>query len=211
MHHHLNPLHRRVILSEAKYLYVHPRDSSVAKNTLPQNDTNKGIQMNIQNIHLMYEYNYWASGRILSAAAKVTEAQLLASAEFPYGGLRGTLVHIIDAEYGWRGLFENNKFNGDLNPEDFPDLKSITERFQMEEQAMRAYLNGLTDADMDSHKKYIADNGEPRDRILWHCLYHVVNHGTQHRSEAAAMLTSYDTSPGDLDFTVFLNQFKPNR
>ena len=162
--------------------------------------------MNIQNIHLMYEYNYWASGRIFSAAKHITQEQLLAPAEFPYGSLRATLVHIIDAEYGWRGLFENNKFNEDLKPEDFSDIQSITERAHMEEQAMRAYLSGLTDEDMESRKKYIADNGEPRDRILWHCLYHVVNHGSQHRSEAAAILTSYDASPGDLDFTVFLSE-----
>ncbi len=161
--------------------------------------------MNIQDIQLIYEYNYWASGKILAASAKVTGEQFLASAEFPFGGLRGTLVHILDAEYGWRGLFEENKFGEEIKPEEFPDLKSLAERFHMEEQAMRAYLNGLTDEDMESHKKYTADNGEPRDRVLWNCLYHVVNHGTQHRSEAAAILTSLGASPGDLDFTVFLN------
>jgi uncharacterized damage-inducible protein DinB len=42
--------------------------------------------------------------------------------------------------------------------------------------------------------------------VLWHCLLHVVNHGTQHRSEAAAILTGYGHSPGDLDFTMFLSQ-----
>ncbi|MBK7452059.1 MAG: hypothetical protein IPJ47_22720 [Anaerolineales bacterium] len=78
--------------------------------------------MNISDVHLMYEYNYWASGKILAAAAKVTKEQFLAPGEYPFGGLRGTLVHIIDAEYGWRGLFEENKFGDEIKPEEFPDL-----------------------------------------------------------------------------------------
>ena len=73
---------------------------------------------------------------------------------------------------------------------------------------MRTYLAGLSDEDLNGHLRYTADNGEMRDRLLWHCLVHVVNHGTQHRSEAAALLTGFDCSPGDLDFTVFLNQYK---
>ena len=164
--------------------------------------------MNIQDIHLIYNYNYWATGKILDASKRVTKEQFLAPAAFPFGGLRGTLVHILDAEYGWRGLFENKSFNADLKPDDFPTVKSIEERCRDEEKAMRAYLATLGDDDMESHLRYTTDTGIERDRILWQCLYHVVNHGTQHRSEAAALLTDFSNSPGDLDFTVFLNEYK---
>ena len=162
--------------------------------------------MNIQDIQLIYNYNYWATGQILAASAKVTDEQFLAWAEFPYGGLHGTLLHILDAEFGWRGLFENNIFGADMNAEDFPTFQSLEQKFHEEEKAMRAYLSKLKDEDMESHMRYTTETGIKRDRILWHCLVHVVNHGTQHRSEAAAILTSFGSSPGDLDFTVFLNE-----
>ncbi|MBK7456338.1 MAG: hypothetical protein IPJ46_22250 [Anaerolineales bacterium] len=84
--------------------------------------------MNLQDIHLIYNYNYWATGKILEASNKVTEKQFLAPASFPFGGLRGTLVHILDAEFGWRGLFENKSFNADLKPDDFATVKSVEER-----------------------------------------------------------------------------------
>jgi len=164
--------------------------------------------MHIRDIQLFYEYNYWANGKILLASAGVTHDQFTAPASFPYGGLRGTLLHILDAEWGWRALFQSIKDASDLLPTDYPDLKSIEARWREEETAMRAYLAGLSDIDMENHLRYTTDEGLQRDRILWHCLVHVVNHGTQHRSEAAALLTDFGHSPGDLDFTVFLNEWK---
>ena len=164
--------------------------------------------MNIQDILTIYDYNYWASEKILTAASKVTHEQFLAPADYPFGGLRGTMLHVVDAEYGWRGLFETNTFGKDLKVEDFPTFQSLENKFHAEEKSMRADLNRLTDEDVTSHLKYTTAEGVVRDRILWHCLLHVVNHGTQHRSEAAALLTSYNASPGDLDFTLFLNEYK---
>lgn len=161
--------------------------------------------MNIQDILTIYDYNYWANKRILSASEKVTEKQFLAPANFPFGGLRGTLVHILDAEFGWRTFFQMNDWSApELKAEDFPTLASVQARASQEEKEMRAYLSTLSDKDMTSHKVYKNEKGEPRDRIFWQCLYHLVNHGTQHRSEAAALLTDYNASPGDLDFTVYL-------
>jgi uncharacterized damage-inducible protein DinB len=165
--------------------------------------------MNIQDILLIYEYNYWANKRILSASEKVTEKQFLVPANFPFGGLRGTLVHILDAEFGWRMFFQQNNWSApELKEAEFPTLAAVQARANQEEKEMRAYLATLKDEDMNAHRSYMTPEGKHRDRILWHCLWHVVNHGTQHRSEAAALLTDYGSSPSDLDFTVFMNETK---
>jgi uncharacterized damage-inducible protein DinB len=166
--------------------------------------------MNIKDVLFMFEYNYWANKKILTATSKVTPEQFLTKADFPYGGLRGTLVHLVDGERIWRVLFETNKVteDEDLVATDFPTFESLEKKFQEEEKLMRAYLSGLKDEDMNSHLKYTTSQGILRDRIMWHCQYHLINHGTQHRSEAAALLTSYGSSPGDLDVTVFLNEMK---
>lgn len=160
--------------------------------------------MRIADMQLVYDYNYWARDRILAAAAQVTADQYAAPAPYPYGNLRGTLLHILDAEQSWRIQLQHGNWPPELLEADYPTLSVLQEAWQPEERAMRAYLVGLTDTDLDRTIRYTADSGDVRERVLWHCLLHVANHGTQHRAEAAAMLTAYDQSPGDLDMTLFL-------
>ena len=79
--------------------------------------------MNKQDIQMLYEYNRWANARILGAAAKISEAQFLAPAEFPHGGLRGTLVHTLFAEWIWRLRWLGSPPNFRMKPEDFLTLR----------------------------------------------------------------------------------------
>jgi uncharacterized damage-inducible protein DinB len=165
--------------------------------------------MNSDEIKLVYEYNFWANRRILTACARVSQEQYAAPASFGVGyeSLRLTVLLIVGSELGWRLICQGiTEIDWDeLSEAGFPTVESLEERWQAEEQEMRAYLGSLSDDDLQDIVRYPIDNGIVRERVLWHCLYHLVNHGTQHRSEAAALLTSYGQSPGDFDFTLFLN------
>jgi uncharacterized damage-inducible protein DinB len=160
--------------------------------------------MNLVDIQLMYEYNNWANHLMLAKSAQVTPEQFAAPTTHSWGSLRGTLVHTLDTEWGWRTFCETGVFTEDMNPEDFPTVEAVRQRWDTEEVAWRDYLSRLTDADLTTIKRYTLPSGEVRERVLWHILFHVVNHGMQHRSEAAHMLTQYGQSPGDIDFTLFL-------
>jgi uncharacterized damage-inducible protein DinB len=163
--------------------------------------------MKLSDIQLLYDYNYWSNQLILTTAAELSPQQLTQPTAFPWGDLRGTLIHILDSEHLWRQLCQSNRLPTHrlAETETFPTLESIAAYWKNEENEMRAYLNSLHDHDMDHIVRYEIPEGL-RERVLWHCLVHVVNHGTQHRSEAAAVLTVLGHSPGGLDFTLFLNK-----
>jgi uncharacterized damage-inducible protein DinB len=161
--------------------------------------------MNKQDILLLYEYNQWANARILNAATSVTQDQYLAPASFPHGGLRGTLVHALFAEWIWRKRWEGTSPTERLKPEDFPTFESLHTRWLEEEKALMSFVDSLKDEKLDSKFSYKNTQGQLFERILWQAMAHVVNHGTQHRTEAAAILTDLGHSPGDIDMIYFFD------
>lgn len=164
--------------------------------------------MNKQDIQLLYRYNAWANARILNAAAKVTQEQFLAADSYPHGGLRGTLTHTLMAEWIWRNRWEGNSPTYFFKPEDFPTFESLRMRWQEEDKFLNAFLEALTDEKLNAPFQFKTTRGAEMENILWQAMSHVVNHGTQHRSEAAAMLTELGFSPGDIDLIVFLREMK---
>ncbi|MBI5840432.1 MAG: DinB family protein [Chloroflexi bacterium] len=162
--------------------------------------------MNKNDIQLLYKYNAWANARILNAASNVTREQFLAPAAFPHGGLRGTLTHALFAEWLWRKRWEGDSPTQFIKPEEFPTFESLCVRWQEEERKLSAFIENLADEKLNSVIEYKTTSGKPMHEILWKMMAHVVNHGTQHRSEAAALLTDFGRSPGDIDLIVFLRE-----
>jgi uncharacterized damage-inducible protein DinB len=164
--------------------------------------------MNKQDIQLLYRYNSWANKRILDTTAKVTDEQFLTPDSYPHGGLRGTLTHALFAEWLWRNRWLGESPTSGMKPEDFPTFDTLHMRWQEEEKALQSFVENVTDEKLNAVFQYKTLRGSAMENILWHAMVHLVNHGTQHRGEAAAMLTELGHSPGDIDFIVFLRETK---
>ena len=161
--------------------------------------------MNQSDILTLFDYNDWANGRIAAVAERVSDEQFRAPANVSHGSLRDTLVHMLSADWVWRlRCQEGISPESLLSFDDFPTFAAVQKRWAKESAALRDYIEGLTDEDLVETIYYSSTSGRPYSDTLWHILFHLANHGTQHRSEAAVLLTEYGHSPGDLDFIVYL-------
>jgi uncharacterized damage-inducible protein DinB len=164
--------------------------------------------MNKEDIQLLYDYNRWCNAQILGTAAKLTDEQFLAPGEFPHGGLRGTLVHALFTEWVWRMRWQGTPpdYGYRLKPEEFPTCAALQTRWIGEEARLMEFVASLTQEKLKSELEYTSTEGGRHKRVVWETMAHLVNHGTQHRTEAAAILTDLGHSPGDIDLIVFLNE-----
>ena len=171
--------------------------------------------MKIDEIKLLFDYNDWADGRILAACDRVSPEQYAAPASYGRGGLRAIMVHILDNLWQQRitlqgyyrePLADEAAYDAtELHEDAFPTLEALRERWVIEQREMRAYLDTLTEETLNGTIRYVIP-GVIRERVVWYILMEVIIHATQHRSEAATLLTDYGQSPGDFDFIMFMNE-----
>lgn len=159
----------------------------------------------------MYDYSDWAMEKVLGAADGLTLEQLNAPGTAGRGSVRETLFHLIRAHHGWLSMWDRSMSPGaaldfSLNfddLDDFPDINAIRAYWHDVSGQTIAFTSDLSDGDMARAYAETYENGETETFILWQMMVHVVNHGTQHRSEVAAMLTDFGHSPGNIDMIFY--------
>jgi uncharacterized damage-inducible protein DinB len=159
----------------------------------------------IDRIRALYAYSAWANDRILDTAARLAEQQFLTENEGA-GSIRDILVHTAWAQWLWLQRWQGASPRERWNPAHLPDLASLRSRWGEVETETARYLAALDPGDLDRIISYVNSAGETWSYPLWRQMVHQVNHATQHRSEAALLLTQAGCSPGDLDFLVYFDE-----
>jgi len=153
---------------------------------------------------ILFDHLYWMRDQVLAAAAE-PGVELADPAPPTIRSLGATLVHELDVEWSWRERLagpDPSAFSPDdveLNPADFPTVDAIRERWLADEIEMRAWLGGLSDADVSGPCRAERNRSHP----LWYHLVHVYTHAMQQFSDCAVLLTRAGHSPGEIDFLEF--------
>jgi uncharacterized damage-inducible protein DinB len=149
----------------------------------------------IDDVRDLFAYERWATARLLAVLPGVDEETWSSANVIDKRGLGGILVHHLGAYQRWRHGLAEDGGTGVSERDPLPTPEALIALWEAEWPAMDAWLATLDDPWLTRD-----DEGVRFDRML----QHVVNHGTQHRSEAAALLTQAGRSPGDLDMIDWL-------
>ena len=162
--------------------------------------------MDKQIISQMYEYSIWANGKLFDAAMPLTNEQLLKPFTNYQFSILGSFVHTVSAEWRWYQSWIGTPMDERLTVNDLPTIEAVCARWEKLYVERRAFIESLTPERLEQPlvRKL---QGKDQSITLWKALVHVANHGTQHRSEIALMLTDLGHSPGDLDMVwYFMNK-----
>ncbi|MCU0466290.1 MAG: DinB family protein [Anaerolineae bacterium] len=154
--------------------------------------------MNADDFRHLYDYHFTANRRLWDYVIVPMDNQLFAHPiSYSVGSIRNQCVHVASVDDRWFSGLAGTSLPDFANPIDYPDKASVRAYWDVVEQRQRAVLTTLDDAQLETHFP-----GFFSDFKVWQILFHVLNHGTDHRSQIHAMLHTLGvtTKPQDYIF-----------
>jgi uncharacterized damage-inducible protein DinB len=145
----------------------------------------------------MIAYNEWANDRIFAAANQLDAAQ--------FARVSATLAHMLGTQRWW--LANWTAGGGDDYAE--PAMRThaeLRDAYAASHAALRDFAAQIDDDGWQRAEAWWKRWGVDATAPLGDTLFQVVQHGIHHRGEVSVALTGMGSSPGDLDYLVYLRR-----
>ncbi len=162
--------------------------------------------MNLEEIHLLYDYNSWANLRTTESCAALTPEQFTRDLGSSFPSVRDTLVHILGAEWLWLERWHGRSPGAMPAPADFATLGAVHERWVEIDRDLVDFVAGLTAEDLARVVQHKTTKGASQAQPLWQMLQHLINHGTYHRGQVATMLRQLGAKAISTDLILFYRE-----
>jgi uncharacterized damage-inducible protein DinB len=154
-------------------------------------------------IQLLFDYHYWTLNHLINCLQKLSPEQVTTSSpHFYHDTALQTVLHILDVDWSWIQMcmgLPGTEYLWEV--EELPDLKAAQAFLAREKTQVKDYIDGLSESDLATSITFgTAQRQEEQGRIL----LHIVNHGTEHRTEIGHYLTECGNSPGELGLMPYL-------
>ena len=151
-----------------------------------------------------FKHNSMMNERLLETCRQLSPEQLGATAVGTYGSIGATLVHIANSQMGYSRRLLDAELTRPLTEDPFPGMDLLAERLSLGntrlEQAAKLAARDLQ----------VKVTGDDPPGTWWMpvslYLLQAVNHGPEHRSQIATILTQLGIEPPPMDgWTFFMD------
>ena len=134
--------------------------------------------------------------QLAEACRPLSPEQLGATVDGTYGSIAATLVHIANSQVGYAARLLDIPRLESLPEDPFPGFETLTARFAIGD----SQLEGAAQSPPDRDVEVTGDDPVGTWRMpVSLFLVQAINHGTEHRSQVATILTQLGIEPPEMD------------
>ena len=153
----------------------------------------------------LVRYKAWANGLLFDALAKLPAAELTAPRPIVFGSILRTVNHVHAMDQVWQAHLEGRPHGFTTrNPLDAPPLAELREAQRKIDAWYVSYAGSLSEGAQAERVDFTFIGGGDATLSRRDIILHVVNHGTYHRGNVAAMLYQLGVTPPTTDLPVYL-------
>jgi uncharacterized damage-inducible protein DinB len=154
-------------------------------------------------IRVFLAHNLWANLRLLDACASLEDVALDALLPGTYGNIRASWLHLSQGEEGYVFRFTSERPTNSLRGvTGFPGFDVLRAHLQQSGEGLMAIAENI-DADRVIQIEYDERlHNIPATLIL----LQAINHGTDHRSQIATLLSQHGITPPEVDGWAYFEQ-----
>jgi uncharacterized damage-inducible protein DinB len=157
-----------------------------------------------EDLERLLAYNVWANHRLMRAAATLSVDDFRRDTlGASHGGVRGTLAHILSAEWIWLERWKGVSPARLFDEGEFADVVVLRDRWTLIEGHREDWFRGQTDRTLADPVAYRTLAGVAQEAPLWQLMQHALNHSTYHRGQVTLLLRAVGAGPVATDLLVW--------
>jgi uncharacterized damage-inducible protein DinB len=159
--------------------------------------------MTVKDLQILFDYGYWANGKLFEVMSQLTPEQFAKPLSGNHGSIRNTMVHVLSAEWGWLGRCGGPERGPTLNPDDYPTVAALIEKWKQIEGYVREFMSMLRDEDLARKVDFAIGGSDKRSMPIGELLQQAANHAVHHRGQVSLLLRLQGFSPDNFDILLY--------
>ncbi|MEQ8673219.1 MAG: DinB family protein [Aggregatilineales bacterium] len=143
-----------------------------------------------------FHHNLWANLRLIDACSQLTDTQLDFTITGVYGSVRATLMHMLSSEEGYVRRWH---FTAETPQPPLKEIGTFPGFDVLRQRAERSGKELIAVAQLTDHDEVLHLDDGTYDAKVIIVLIQAINHGVDHRSQIATLLSQQGIEPPVMD------------